>query len=383
MIRFAHAALAAALAAAGCQGEIGTIQIALVIAPGSTVLDPVTTLRATLSSPLRTVMAERGPDGFSLAIEVTADGRGAVVILEGLDAGGNVVAVGSTPPLPLVALDAEVAVYMAAPQSLAAAPVALDPPRSEIGSALLEYGVLLAGGRSAAGPTADLDIYNAYTHTFTPGQDLPGPRRGLAAGYSPSGYAYLFGGADAADQPSGIVWRFNTSIEPDGEYLELDNDPTLARVGQIAAPLGLENFLITGEPPVILSGFTGLEAAPLGLLLPPVAVSVQNTQVPDAPVFTVIVGEGAGATGIVVYVEGIASDLTAPSEAQRTRHGAAPTPDEEVIVVGGGTGVDGPLTSALETTPRSPATARSSSSPAAPTRATSCSATPSSSTSAR
>jgi len=349
--RAAAVAAAVATALVGCQGDVGTISISLVTAPGSTVLDPVTKLRATLSSPVRVVEADRGPNGFSLELEVDADARTSVIVVEGLDAAGQVLAVGATPPLPLVALDADIAIYLAAPQSLAAAPVALDPPRSELGATLLPYGVLFAGGNAATGPTRDLDIYSAYTHDLTAGLDLPAERRGMAVGISTSGYAYLFGGADAAGAPSGKAWRFDTNAQPDGAYLDLDDDATLARVGEVAAPLGLEQFLITGEPPAVLNGFSGLTAVTSPLRLPPVAVSVQDTSVADLPVFTVIVGSTAGSTGIVELANGTFADVTAPPDALRTGHGAVPTPDAKIVVIGGATIADGLVTSAIRIDP--------------------------------
>lgn len=355
-MRFAGiTACAIAMAGAGvggCQGGVGTISISLVTAPGSTVLDPVTHLRATLSSPVRVVEADRGPDGFELALEVPADGRGSVVVIEGFDAAGTRLVVGASPPIPLAAVDADMAVYLAPPMSLAAAPVALDPPRTEIGATLLPYGVLLAGGREVAGPTADLAIYNAYTHSFDPGKAMPAERRGVTVGYSPSGYAYLFGGADMAGTPSGVSWRFDTQAQPDGAYIVLDDDPALARVGEVAAPLGFEQFLITGEPPAVLNGLTGVtDASALAPRLPPVAVSVQDTSIADQPVYTVIVGVTAGATGVQVYAEGAIADVQASSDAPRTGHGAVPTPDTQVVVIGGETATDGLLTSALRIDP--------------------------------
>jgi hypothetical protein len=311
----------------------------------------VTHLRATLTTPLRVVDADRGPDGFDLALEVPADGRGSVVVLQGFDAGGTVVAVGSSPPIPLAAVDADMAVYMAAPMSLAAAPVALDPPRTAIGTTLLPYGVMLAGGNTATGPTTDLAIYNAYTHAFDAGKDLPAERQGLAVGYSPSGYAYLFGGADTTGTASGITWRFDTQAQPDGIYVQLDDDPALARVGATAAPLGFEQFLITGAPPALLNGLTGVtDASVLGAELPPVAVSVQDGSIADSPVYTVIVGGSAGTTGVQVYTDGGIADVQA-TEALRTGHGGVPTPDTQVVVIGGETVADGLLASALRIDP--------------------------------
>jgi hypothetical protein len=339
---------------AGCPGETGTLSVQIVTAPGSTLLDPVTRLRATLSSPLRVVEADRGPDGFELAIEVEADGRGAVLTVEALDAGGALVANGATPVLPIAAVEADIAIYLGAPDTLAAAPVALDPPRSEIGTGLLQYGTLLVGGRDAAGaPLADLDIYNAYTHTVQAGEDLPAARRGIAVGTSTSGYAYLFGGADAAGAPTGTAWRFDTQAEPAGDYLELDDDPAVARTGAVMAPLGVEEFVVSGEPVVFLSGFTGLAAVQMPMQLPPAAISVQDSTIPGSPIYTVFIGASAGSTGIVRLLSEVFTDEGAPADALRTGHGLVPTPDDEVIAIGGRTAADGLVRSAVRYAPQS------------------------------
>jgi hypothetical protein len=303
------------------------------------VLDPVTRLRATLGLPRRVVEADRLPDGsFELELEVMADGHGTAIIVEGLDATGAVVAIGGTPPLPIAAIDADLAIYLAAPMSIAAAPVMLDPPRSEMGSTLMSYGVLFAGGRNASGnAVADLDIYNAYTHSIESGEDMPAPRRGIAAGSSSSGYAYLFGGADDTAN-AGTFWRFDADIAPDGSYFLLDDVPDVARAGEVAAPLGFEQFLVTGTPPIVLDGFAGaIVAAPGVLGLPPVATSVQLNVPGDERIFTIIAGAGAGATGLVQLGNGMFSEVggSAP-DALRTGHGIVPTPDDDVVVLGGG-----------------------------------------------
>ena len=124
-----------ALCAGGCGGATGTIGLELVTAPGSTVLTDVARARLTLSSPPTVVDATRGPDGkFHLALDVVAEGPSGTLTFEGWDASDALIAIGRTPALPIAAIDAEIAIYVAAPDSLAAAPVALDPPRSAVGS---------------------------------------------------------------------------------------------------------------------------------------------------------------------------------------------------------------------------------------------------------
>ncbi len=54
-------------------------------------------------------------------------------------------ATGESPPFPVNALDAEIAIFMAAPNSMAASPIALDPPVDQLAVGALSFGVLFAG----------------------------------------------------------------------------------------------------------------------------------------------------------------------------------------------------------------------------------------------
>ena len=123
-------ALALAIAGlCGCGGITGTIALELVTAPGSTVLADLTRARLTLSDPLTVVEVERGDDGrFRLELDVLALGPAGQLTFEGFDAGGARRALGRTPGLPVAAIDADVAIYVAAPDTLAAAPALSRPP---------------------------------------------------------------------------------------------------------------------------------------------------------------------------------------------------------------------------------------------------------------
>jgi hypothetical protein len=329
----------AAAALAGCAGQSGTIAIEIVTAPGSPVLDEVTRVRMTLSRPYRAVEVERGADGsFVLAIDVTADGPSGDVLFEGFDAAGDLRAYGRTPPLPIAAIDAAIAIYVAAPMSLAAAPMELGTARTEIGVAPLPYGALLAGGRDAAGAPSDhLAIYSAYDHELRRGLDLPEPRAGVSVGTGLSGYVYLFGGEDAAGGARGTLWRFDTTIAPSGRWLEASEADTLARVGAGIAPLGSDAFLVTGDPPVLLEGLT-LRASPIDVSfsVQGLAASVQLETLPGRPIYTVIAGEGAGATGILRLASGtITQEANAPATSARTGHAVVSTVSGDILIVGG------------------------------------------------
>ena len=75
-------------------------------------------------------------------------------------------ACGQSPPFPVAAINAHIVVYVASPLSVALAPVGLGAARSEVSGTGLDYGVVLAGGRDAAGapstaigPDAELFTY--------------------------------------------------------------------------------------------------------------------------------------------------------------------------------------------------------------------------------
>jgi hypothetical protein len=248
----ASALVVLAPALVACQGETGTITLGLTTAPGSTVLDRVERLQVRLTHPPTVLEATRANGGFQLALEVEATDESGAIVVNGFDGANELVATGMSPAFPIAAIDARVVIYMAAPMSVDTAPVALSPPRTQLGAVPLTYGALLAGGRELASgePSAALSIYNAFDHTLVEGMPLPSARAGLAAGVGAGGRVYLFGGDDASDAPTGTLWRFDTTVPPRGIYAQLDDRPALARTGQTMVAIGTERFLVTGAPPL-------------------------------------------------------------------------------------------------------------------------------------
>nr|MBA3504014.1 hypothetical protein [Deltaproteobacteria bacterium] len=142
---------------AGCPtAASGTIDLGLTTAPGSTLLDGVTVLRVELTNPRQIVEAPRGPDGFSVSLDVEANGEPGTLVVEGFDANGGLIAVGQSPEFGVAAINARIVIYMGAPLSVARAPASLSPARANVqGDVLLPFGVIFAGGRDAANAPSD------------------------------------------------------------------------------------------------------------------------------------------------------------------------------------------------------------------------------------
>ncbi|MEZ4399568.1 MAG: hypothetical protein R3B06_06100 [Kofleriaceae bacterium] len=349
-------ATALALLAAGCGGVTGTFSLELVTAPGSTVLAEVARGRLTLSQPPTVVEATRGADGqLHFELDVAADGPAGRLTFEGFDAGDRRIAIGRSPALPVAAVDADVAIYVSGPDQFAAAPVTLDPPRTAVGAAAYPFGVLIAGGLEAGDVASDrVAIYNAYTHRWQAGVGLPTPRVAPSVGGTSSGYAYVFGGRDAAGADTGTFWRYDTTVAPAGAVQVIDDQPGLARSGAPLALVRTEAFIVGGgASPVVLDGLT--RTATAAATLPPLAGAATSVVVPAADgtdaLYAVYAGAGTGTGGVVtIGPGGVTDEPGVPAAALRVGHGLAPTADGRVVVVGGASG-GVPLASGLVISP--------------------------------
>ncbi len=333
--RAGRAALLALVASAhGCGGEVGTIEVALVAAPGSDLLERVQRVRAVLSDPPTEVEAERADDGeLQLDLEIGAQDGTSTLTVEGFDADGERIALARSAPLPVGAVNAAVTLYMGPPLSLAEAPVALDPPRSEIGAGLLAYGAILIGGRAASGqPVADAVIYNVYDHDLQLGMPLPQPRAAATVISGEVDLVYVFGGLDAAGAASAVAWGFNTAVAPAGAYAELTTEGDLARAGAAGVLVGFEEVLVTGAPAVQVNGLTGIVSAWPGA--PPLTDGAAARLSGDAPA-VLVAGLGVGGTGAVSYRDGAFSALPAPDQVRRTGHAVVALPDGRALIAGG------------------------------------------------
>lgn len=326
----ALALLALAIALGGCPtAKTGTIDLELTAAPGSTLLDSVERLRVTLTNPRQVVEAIRGPDGFALAIDVEATGVPGALVVEGFDAGDALVASGQSPEFGVAAIDSRIVVYLAPPLSVERAPVSLMPARANVSVGPLVFGAVLAGGRDPASmaPSDAIAVYNAFDHSLLGGRPLPAPRDGIVVATGGNNIVYLFGGRDGAGNATGTYWLFDTNVPPSGAYIDLGDHPGFARADEVAVPIGVDHFIITGTPPIETRGTSVVERAGAPALVAAAAsiVAVNGTR-------TALVLD---ATGKLVRFRGDTVDTLAT--AARPGASLAALPDGRFLVVGGGT----------------------------------------------
>lgn len=320
----------AVLFAAGCTTPVtGTIDLELATAPGSTLLDSVERLRVTLTNPLQVVEATRGPDGFTLALDVEATGEPGAIVVEGFDAADALVAAGQSPEFGVAAIDARIVIYLAPPLSIERAPVSLMPARTNVSVGPLLFGAVLAGGRDPAtlAPSDAIAVYNAFDHSLAGGRPMPAARDGIVVATTSTNLVYLFGGRDAAGNPTGTYWLFDTNVAPSGAYLELGDHPGFARADEVAVPIAVDQFIVTGTPPIETRGTSVVERTAAPALAPAAAsmVAVNGTR-------TTLVLD---ATGKLVRFRGETVDTLEPAARPGASLGALP--DGRFLVVGGGT----------------------------------------------
>lgn len=335
-------ALVAVLALAGCQDQSGTIELGLITAPSSTIIDGIEKLRVTITEPRETFEAVRTSSGFDLVIEVDATGGPGQLVLEGFDASDRLVATGTSPPFAVNAIDAKILVYLAPPMSIEPAPVVLSPTRERSAAGSLSYGAILVGGRDPTSLAAidSVIVYNAYLHSVVAGLPLPAARSGTALAVGGNDSVYMFGGRDASGAPTGTLWRFDTTIPPNGAYSVIADEAGYARSEATMVPLGTDRFLVTGAP-ILDVGTTMILTRSDLAALPTGGAGVVGTDGIQTAVF-------AGPAGITRFRDNAFGSLSADPH---TDARAVTLPDRSILVAGGGAGavrvdvVTGELTS--------------------------------------
>lgn len=359
------------VALAACTNQVGTIDLDLTTAPGSTLLDALQRLRVTITDPLVVVEADRTDGGFDLALEIEATGSAATVIVEGFDSSNALLATGSSPPFGLSAVNARIVVYMAPPLTIGSAPTRLPAARTGVASTKLSYGFALAGGADADDTQTDaIFIYNAFDHSLLAGLAMPAPRAFQAMGTATNDAVLLFGGEGSDGAPTGSLWRYDTTVAPSGSYQILEEHGELARSDATMLELASELHLITGTPPidvtfnapvartdvasvgryggriddvVVLGGDPAIQLrdgvfTPLGFSVDPTdsATTVGNT---------VVFASGRGDTELaVVGADGIPAFLDVMSTVRRDPAIAAT--DRFIVIAGGRDAADQPIATA-------------------------------------
>ncbi len=329
-------ALAGSFLLAGCDTTAGTLQVRIVTSPGSDLLTRASTLRVTLSAPPTVRIVAKQEGGFVVDLDVAAAAQRAVVKIEALGATDEMLAWGETPPLVLGPISADLAIFIAPPQTFALAPAAFAPARSQMGVTTLSFGALFAGGLDTAGVVrAEVEIYNAYTHSFQIGTPLPQARAAPAVAANGTKLAFIFGGEDAARNPVAGGWMFDTSVAPAGGYFDIAAS-VATPAGQLALPIansGTNRFVISGPTSLLLDG-PRLSA---GALLPNVAVPARGaTVLANNAVAAFFVGDRVSSAIVKIDSNGVASELADIAAARRIGH-AVIGRGTDLFIIGGGT----------------------------------------------
>ncbi len=324
-----------------CNGASGTLEVGLVTAPGSKLLDAdqpadllVDTLTMIITAPRSETVAERVDGGFTLSADLPAAGGSGQVIVEGKNAAGDLVAYGQSPPFAVAGITAKLVIYMATPLSIGVAPLTLSPARSDLTVGAVSSGCLFVGGRLASGAPSDATaVYNAYDHSITAGVPMLAPRAGVAMALDATGHAVLFGGTGSDGQPTDTMWSFDTTVAPMGAFSDLGDQAGFARTDQIALFTGAGEFIISGNPVVEFSSATSTLVARTDVSnLSNVGVGLTTS---DGVVTAVFGGAGLdGDTGYTVFRDDVVSFPTG-GDPNLMGGAMAAIPDDQVVLAGG------------------------------------------------
>ncbi|MBL4637573.1 MAG: hypothetical protein JKY56_27200 [Kofleriaceae bacterium] len=327
----------------GCSGRDGTISISVLSAPGSEILSQVQRLEASLvdsnNSELAHFGGRRDSDGvLTIAIDLDASAVNAKLIVEGFSAADERIAFGRVGPLPLSAVNATLAVFLAPPLSIREAPISLSEPLSHIGATFASFGVILAGGQNVDGPVDSVTVYSSYLHSSQEGLAMPVALSQPTLVAGSSGTIYMIGGTDTQQNPSNVALAFDTTAAPAGSYRALVMADQYARSGSTAAVVGQEQFIVSGDPALLLDGFQNtLRPLPGGENL----TGPGHTALADNSLQVVFAGAELS-SGAALFESGLIRTLSPPVEMLRTEHRGIALPSGEILFLGGA--IDGVAT---------------------------------------
>lgn len=330
--------LSSSLASTGCSGHEGVINVSIVASPDGDLLAQIDRLEATFTGENETFTASRDDQGsISLGIDLVADGSSGDLVVEGFDSQGERIAVGRVGPLPLAAIDASVVAFLAPPNSITLAPASLGVPLSHIGSTEASFGALFAGGLGSDGPSDEVTVYSTYLHSVQNGLPLPQPRSDLALFAGSPGLFYMVGGDDEEQVARSESFIFDTRVPPSGSYRPLAIADEHARSGSSSAIVGEEQFLVSGDPALLVDGLRGTaRALDSGAgLRGQAATAVSDSSLQVIFAGADVVDAETGDIGAAVFEGNQVLHIPPPPELLRRDHQAITLLSGDVLFLGG------------------------------------------------
>lgn len=357
------------LGLSGCGGKKGSLKLNIVVSPIDDPFFDSTQVRVTIGTNQKTATVTQGK--FSMKLDFKPLKDPAPIVVECLDAQGNVVASGKTPSLPLVAgTSTEIAVWVARSGKIVPAKAALPAPRTDLAATTVTgLGALFAGGRDATGgPTGSTVVYNIYTHDIIETTATTTARAGAVATGATGARAMVFGGstmgtAGSYEAPVATAELFDPTVG-NGLWTPLPVEPTDARSFANVVVLGSGSALVSGGLSATgqrlgtaaflqTAGTARLTAISTPMAAPRFGHAVAAAKFPDGDGALLFGGLGSDSGAVAERLVGqsfSSYDLGIPN---RDFASATPLPDGSLLITGGksSTGVESSAIHVIPSTP--------------------------------
>lgn len=363
--------LALCLLWAACGGKSGTLALRIVTSPADDPFLGASQVRFTVGDDKHVTTVPVAMGHFSFKVSSKPLSQPGTVLVEALDAQGNVVGHGRSPVLSLAAMDqGPVAIWVGRPGQVQPAAAALPKPVAEAAATSVPgLGVLVAGGRDAKGaPVGDSSVYDVYTQSVIPVAPLLKAVAGAVAAPVVGVRAVLYGGSTApgagnTGAPDGSLAVFDPTVGY-GIWAPLPADPFAPRSFAGVALLANGNALISGGRDgaglplgtaalVNPSGALRLTAIASSMTAPRAGHATCAAHFPDGDGALLFGGLAAGSTGPVaerfINSSFVAYDVGAVES--RSDATATTMPSGDVLILGGKTAA-GVESSGLVISPR-------------------------------
>ena len=252
---------------AACGGKTGTLSLDIVVSPTDDPFADAASVRFTIGSSAYVDTETVSAGHFNLNVKQKPESTNGPVLVEALDAGGNVIAHGVSPVLTLSAMDqGPIAIWVGRPGKVATTSAAISvlttladgtqaatpSPRTDMAATTVTgLGVLFCGGRDVNGnalPTTA--VYDVFTQAIINTSDMETARAGGLAAASTSVQAWAYGGAQSVGigtpgTPQSTIELFDPTTGL-GVWAPLPTDAFTARSFPNGAVLASGDTLITG-----------------------------------------------------------------------------------------------------------------------------------------